>query len=127
MRVVLVALFLVNGVYAGSLDGIFDSFKKRSNFSEATSFSDQAAGYYSMGGFAYRPRSEHVQFAQFTPPQLNVKGCGEIDLILGSASFISGEKLVQALQNIGQHAATYFFSIIIEDCCSASRVSATEA
>lgn len=60
---------------------------------------------------------------QLTPPSLRTGGCGDVDLMGGSFSFISGEEMTQLLRNIASNAATYAFQLALGSmCASCSKV-----
>lgn len=96
---------------AWDLDNVFAGMS--TNVTPPGSYHDQAAGYYSGGGFSMR--TNKASFAPFsmTPPSLKM-GCGGIDMFLGSFSMISGQQLVRMVKSIGTQSASYGFQLALK-------------
>ena len=90
---------------------INDLFKSMStNITPPNNYRDQAAGYYSGGGFAMRTKSGSFQPFSLTAPSFKA-GCGGIDMYMGSFSMISSDQLVNLARNLGANAASYGFQL----------------
>ncbi len=79
-------------------------------------FSSQERGYYTAGGFnaRYRLTNDHLVSAQ--PPSIRV-GCGGIDLVGGSMSYLNANYLVQKLETILQAAPAFAFNLAMQEYC----------
>ena len=97
----------------GDLSGFFDRLGMNSNVTEAGSFKDQAAGYYTGGSIVARSKPRNIQLATIQLPSIKA-GCGGIDMFNGAFSFIQKEELVNALRAIGSNAGSYAFMLSLQ-------------
>jgi conjugative transfer pilus assembly protein TraH len=95
------------------LDRMFDALGATSNTSTPGSFQDQAAGYYTGGGFMMRQKNQAFQPLQVSLPQFGA-GCRGIDVYLGGMSYMNGRQLVQMMKNMGSQAPTYGFQLALK-------------
>lgn len=91
---------------AGALDNYFKKLGAASNYTQAGSFKDQQAGYFSGGGFVLRQGSVTVNPVNFSMPKIGV-GCNGVDLYAGSFSFIQTDQLAKAARAIGSGVPLY--------------------
>lgn len=110
---VLVGLLSVVATPTNGLDKFFKSLGGQVNQTTPGAFHDQAAGYYTGGGFAMRQNNTVVQPVNISLPQLGV-GCNNLDLYFGSFSFLQGEQLTQLIRQIGTAAPTYGFQLFMK-------------
>lgn len=96
-----------------ALQNLFDSLGVQHNATTPGSFKDQQAGYYTGGGMMVRGSVQGFSPIQVSLPSLNVS-CGGIDAHLGSLSFISAEKMIEALKSMGTGVATYGFQLALK-------------
>jgi len=97
--------------FAWKLEDVFEGMKI--NVTSPHSYDDQAAGYYTGGGFSMRTSSTGFQPFTLTPPSLQM-GCSGIDLYTGSFSLISGNELVGLAKKLGTQAASYGFQLSLK-------------
>ena len=90
----------------------FDSMGGYSNTTPPSSYKGQTMNGYSAGGFYARTPVRNYQLAQMTPPSLDI-GCGGIDLVAGSFSFINKAALISMFQNLGT-SLSYAFLLAIK-------------
>ena len=95
------------------LQRYFNSMGGSSNTTAASSYQNQAAGYYNGGSFYGRIPVQSTQLAHLQLPGFRA-GCGGIDAWMGGFSHISGQQLISALRNIGGAMASYAFMLAIE-------------
>jgi conjugative transfer pilus assembly protein TraH len=93
------------------LQGLFDKAGFITHSSGA--YLDQAGGYITGGSLFARGPVENHTLVSFQPPSFGW-GCGGIDLFTGSLSFISKEDLIKTLRAIGSNAASYAFSLALQ-------------
>lgn len=93
-------------IEASALDTFFQSLGGQVNRTTPGVFQDQAAGYYTGGGYVLRQNNSVVQPINISLPQLGA-GCNNLDLYFGSFSFLQGEQLSQLLRQIGTGVPTY--------------------
>ena len=93
-------------IEASALDKFFKSLGGQVNKSTPGAFQDQAAGYYTGGGYVLRQNNSVIQPINISLPQLGV-GCNNLDLYFGSFSYLQGEQLSQLLRQIGTGVPTY--------------------
>ena len=113
---IVLALFqlLVHPLQASSaLDKFFESMGGQVNATSAGSFSDQAAGYYTGGGYVMRQNNSVVQPLNISLPRLGA-GCNSLDLYFGSFSFLKGEQLGQLLRQIGTGVPTFALQLALK-------------
>lgn len=99
------------GVGAG-MQTWFDSMGGYANTTPPSSYKGQTMNGYSAGGFYARTPVRTYQLAQINPPSLDI-GCGGIDLVAGSFSFINKAALISMLQNLGT-SLSYAFLLAIK-------------
>lgn len=111
---IIVVLVNLNSVQAsGVLDKFFESLGGSVNNTSAGSFSDQASGYYTGGGYAMRQNNTLVQPVNISLPKLGV-GCNSLDLYFGSFSFLKGEQLSQLLRQVGTGVPTFALQLALK-------------
>ncbi|HXF91103.1 MAG TPA: conjugal transfer protein TraH, partial [Candidatus Nitrosotenuis sp.] len=76
-------------------------------------FQDQAAGYYTGGGYVMRQGNTAIQPINISLPRLGV-GCNNLDLYFGSFSFLKGDQLVSLARQIGTGVPTYAFQLALK-------------
>lgn len=75
-------------------------------------------GIITLGGMAVRsPIVNPPNFVNFQPPSVSA-GCGGIDLVGGSMSFISADAFVDYLRAIASNAAGYAFQLSLGTMCN---------
>ena len=107
----IISMFGAQSSYAWRLGDVFAGMS--TNITSPGSYQDQAAGYYSGGGFTMRTNNKSYNPASMTPPSLKM-GCSGIDMYMGSFSLIAGDQLVQMAKNLGTQAASYGFQLALK-------------
>lgn len=117
IRVFVLSLLLTVGIENGksseAMDKFFESLGGSTNRSSMGSFSDQASGYYTGGGYALRQSNTAVQPINISLPKLGV-GCNSMDLYFGSFSFLKGEQLSQLLRQVGTGVPTFALQLALK-------------
>ena len=103
---VLFLYYFPSPIEASALDTFFKSLGGQVNSTTPGAFQDQAAGYYTGGGYVLRQNNSVIQPINISLPQLGA-GCNNLDLYFGSFSFLQGEQLSQLLRQIGTGVPTY--------------------
>ena len=98
---------------SGALDRFFESLGASVNNTSAGSFSDQASGYYTGGGYAMRQNNSILQPINVSLPNLGV-GCNSVDMYWGAFSFMKGEQLSQLLRQIGTGVPTFALQLALK-------------
>jgi conjugative transfer pilus assembly protein TraH len=98
---------------SGALDRFFESLGASVNKTSAGSFSDQASGYYTGGGYVMRQNNMLIQPINISLPKLGV-GCNNLDMYWGSFSFIKGEQLSQLLRQVGTGVPTFALQLALK-------------
>ena len=98
---------------SGALDKFFESLGASVNNTSPGSFSDQASGYYTGGGYAMRQNNTLLQPINISLPKLGV-GCNSLDMYWGSFSFLKGEQLSQLLRQIGTGVPTFALQLALK-------------
>ena len=113
LRILLCLLisFLILPVQA--LDKMFASLGNQANISSPGSFQDQAAGYYTGGGFMLRTKNKTLTPLQVSLPHIGA-GCRGIDAYFGGFSFMKSEQLIRLLRTMGTQAGTYAFQLALK-------------
>ncbi|MBW8308639.1 MAG: conjugal transfer protein TraH [Candidatus Paracaedibacteraceae bacterium] len=106
-------LSLQNCEAKGNLDSFFNKLGSKSNFTQAGAYKDQAAGYYTGGGFALREGSTTVNPLTVSMPNYGA-GCNNIDMYFGSISFVRSEQLVAMLKQLKKGVPTYGFQLALK-------------
>lgn len=91
--------------HSKALDKMFKSLGAQVNYSSPGAFQDQAAGYYTGGGFVMRQQNKTIQPINISLPKVGM-GCN-IDLYMGSMSFIKGKELAEMGKSVLKGAPTY--------------------
>tara|TARA_A100000171_G_scaffold44124_1_gene46668 strand:+ start:2867 stop:4117 length:1251 start_codon:yes stop_codon:yes gene_type:complete len=85
---------------------MFESLGTNGHYSTPGAYHDQAAGYYTGGGFVMRQRNQTYQPIQVSLPHIGA-GCNGIDAYFGGFSFMKGSQLVKMLKSMASQAPTY--------------------
>lgn len=109
----MVSLFLVYESQAGLLDKYFEKLGAAINVTQAGSYKDQSAGYYTGGGVMVRQRNTTISPVNFSLPKIGV-GCNGLDLYGGSMSFISKQKMADTMNAIGRGIPIYALKLGIK-------------
>lgn len=97
---------LPTSIEASALDTFFQSLGGQVNRTTPGAFQDQAAGYYTGGGYVMRQNNSVIQPINISLPQLGT-GCNNLDLYFGSFSFLQNEQFSQLFRQIGTGIPTY--------------------
>ena len=111
--IILYSLFLSLSVHAGPLDKFFESLGGQVNQSAPGSYRDQAAGYYTGGGYVMRQNNGVIQPINISLPSFGV-GCNGLDMYFGSLSFLQTDKLVQLGRQVVTGIPTYGFQLALK-------------
>ena len=106
-------LFSCQAGASSALSNMFESFAGSTNVTSPGSYSDQAAGYYTGGGFTSRNSSNSLRPLRLSLPHIG-SSCRGIDAYFGGFSFVQGEQLVQMIRNMGQQAVSYGFQLALK-------------
>jgi conjugative transfer pilus assembly protein TraH len=98
---------------SGALDKFFESLGGHVNHTAPGAFFDQAAGYYTGGGYALRQGNTVIQPINISLPRLGA-GCNSLDLYFGSFSFLQGAQLSELLRKIGTGIPTYALQLALK-------------
>jgi conjugative transfer pilus assembly protein TraH len=79
-------------------------------------YQSQQRGYYTAGGFDARLRMGNDYLLSVQPPSIKV-GCGGIDLMAGSLSYLNPEYVVQKMERILQSAPAFAFDLAMQEFC----------
>ena len=96
------------------LAGMFNN--TMSNYTPGGAYMAQSRGVIAGPSLYYRNKASTVSLANFTPPHYAVS-CNGIDAYTGSFSFISADKLVNALRAIASNMAPFAFQMAIKAMC----------
>lgn len=96
------------------IDRFFESLGGQVNHTTPGSFHDQAAGYYTGGGYIMRQKNPVVNPIQLSLPRLGV-GCNSLDLYFGGFSFIKGEQLSQMFRAVTTGVPIYLTTLAIKE------------
>lgn len=96
----------ISDSYGNALDKFFQSLGGQVNHSTPGSFHDQAAGYYTGGGYVMRQNNAVVNPINISLPRFGV-GCNSLDLYFGSLSFLKTERLAQLGRQVLTGIPTY--------------------
>lgn len=95
-----------------------DKWIQQSTVSGPGSFESESRGYVYGGRFSARYNQEVDHLVSIQPPSFK-KGCGGIDVFLGSISYLDFERLVEKFEAIISGAlATYAFDIALNVLCT---------
>ena len=97
---------------AADMDGFFNGIGFASNTTNVQAFQSQAAGYYGGGSLYARTPVRNYRLVTLDLPEART-GCAGIDLLTGSMSIISGDKIVEFGKQVMQSAGAYSADIMI--------------
>lgn len=100
-------------VEAKGLDEFFKGLGAQVNTSTPGAFQDQAAGYYTGGGYVMRQTNTVVKPINISLPRLGA-GCNSLDMYFGSFSFMKSQELVKMAKDIGTGIPTYGFQLALK-------------
>lgn len=103
-------------IFAGVQEDMMVFFRQMGasvNTTQAGAYKDQSAGFYTGGSLFARNTVHNTNLASLRLPGYRA-GCGGIDMHLGAFSFISADKLVEAIRAIGSSAASYGLLLALE-------------
>lgn len=106
---------LLCGAAQASSDWVSDWFSQSTSTAPG-GYSSQQRGYYTAGGFDARFRMTNDHLVSVQPPSIKV-GCGGIDLMAGSMSYLNPQYLVQKLEKILQAAPAFAFDLAMQEYC----------
>lgn len=98
---------------ANPLDKFFKSLGGQVNHSTPGAFHDQAAGYYTGGGYVMRQRNSVINPITVSLPRIGM-GCNSIDMYFGAMSFIKGEELIQMGKQIVTGVPVYAAHLLLK-------------
>lgn len=113
---VLLLMFYFNSAFAGvndDLNNYFNGLGFSSNVTSPQAYHGQQAGFYTGGSLFMRSPVRDVQIVQLDLPSYR-SGCSGIDMYAGGFSFIDNDQVVQLLQNLMNHSASYAFTLAME-------------
>lgn len=113
LLIIIMSVFylLINPAF--SLDSFFKSLGGQVNESAPGSYQDQAAGYYTGGGYVMRQNNAVVQPIALSLPRLGA-GCNSLDMYFGSFSFLRTDKLVDLGRQVISGVPTYGFQLALK-------------
>lgn len=112
-RLFIVVLLLTSTqVNAWKIGDLFAGMSQ--NVTPPGAYQDQAAGYYTGGGYSMRTKRTNFQPFTMTAPNLKMGSCGMLDMYMGSFSMISGDQLVTMAKSLGTQAASYGFQLALK-------------
>ena len=106
-------LLFVSSTPVSALDRFFESLGGQVNQSTPGSYQDQAAGYYTGGGYVMRQNNAVIQPINISLPSLGA-GCNSLDMYFGSLSFLQTDKLVQLGRQVMTGIPTYGFQLALK-------------
>lgn len=95
------------------LDKFFAGLGAQANHSTPGAFQDQAAGYYTGGGYVMRQANTVVKPINISLPSFGA-GCNSLDMYFGSFSFMKSDELVRLAKEIGTGIPTYGFQLALK-------------
>lgn len=111
MKYLMIMIIFSAPCYAWNIGDVFSGMS--TNVTSPGSYQDQAAGYYSGGGFSMRTKKSNFQTFALTPPSIKM-GCSGIDMFAGSFSLFKGDQLVGMAKNLGSQSASYGFQLALK-------------
>ena len=96
-----------------NLTNFFNSLGGAANVTRPGAYQDQRGGFYTGGRFFARSTVQQANLMSIQLPDYRA-GCGGIDGILGSLSFLGTDKLVEMLRAVGSNMASYGLLLAIE-------------
>lgn len=117
IKVIGAALFCIPlTVHAGIKNDLNNYLNKQgflSNTTEASSYKDQASGYYQGGSMFVRSAPRNLNPVNVQLPSYSA-GCGGIDIFTGGFSFINSKQIVAFANDIVKKATFHAFSLSME-------------
>jgi conjugative transfer pilus assembly protein TraH len=107
------ALLMISPASANPLDKFFKSLGGQVNHSTPGAYQDQAAGYYTGGGYVMRQGNTSINPINISLPRLGV-GCNNLDLYFGAFSFLKSNELTRLAREIATAAPTYGFQLFLK-------------
>ncbi len=108
------ALLFFNSANA---DEWIDNWIQQSTSSMPNTYKTQQRGYVSGGKLSVRYKQSNDHLISVSPPSFK-KGCGGIDMFLGSVSYLDADRLKAKFENISTNAiATYMFDLALNVVC----------
>lgn len=98
---------------AQALDKFFKGLGAQANASGSGAYKDQAAGYYTGGGYVMRQGAVGVNPINISLPKIGA-GCNALDMYFGSFSYITKQELTQLLRKIATGVPTYAFQLALK-------------
>lgn len=114
LKIMMVAPLLLSST-ANASDWVSDWFAQETS-TPAGSYHGQQRGYYTGGGVDARYRLSNDYLVSLQPPSIKV-GCGGIDIMNGSLSYLNMKYLVQKLEGILQAAPAFAFDLAMQEYC----------
>ena len=114
MRILLLSALILTStqVNAWKINDLFAGMSQ--NVTPPGAYQDQAAGYYTGGGFSMRTKRMNFQPFTMTPPKFRVDGCGPLDFYMGSFSMFQGPQFVNMAKALGTQAVSYGFQLALK-------------
>ncbi len=97
---------------ADDMDGFFNDVGFASNTTNVQAFQSQAAGFYGGGSLYARTPVRNYRLVTLDLPEART-GCAGIDLLTGSMSIISGDKIVEFGKQVMASSGAYAADIMI--------------
>jgi len=96
-----IVILAANGssAFANPLDKFFKSLGGQVNKTTPGGFHDQAAGYYTGGGYVMRQNNSVINPINVSLPRIGL-GCNSIDMYFGAMSFLKNDELIQVGKQI---------------------------
>lgn len=98
---------------SSNLTSFFNALGGSANITRPGAYQDQRGGYYTGGRLFARNTVQRANLLSIQLPDYRA-GCGGIDGILGSLSFLGTDKLVEMLQAVGSNMAAYGLLLAVE-------------
>ena len=92
-------------------------FGNISNYTQPGIYESTRRGVLAGGGAQIRSRRMNIQLIAFEPPNIKA-GCGDIDIFLGSFSYINLDQFISFLRAIAANAAGYAFQMALKVSCT---------
>ncbi len=106
-------LLMISPASANPLDKFFKSLGGQVNYSTPGAYQDQAAGYYTGGGYVMRQGNTVINPINVSLPDLGA-GCNNLDMYFGSMSFLKGQELIHMARQIATGVPTYGFQLFLK-------------
>lgn len=114
MRILLLSALMLTSIQVNAWD-IKELFAGMSqNVTPPGAYQDQAAGYYTGGGYSMRTKRMAFQPFTMTAPHLKFGGCGKLDMFMGSFSMFQGQQFVTMAKALGTQAVSYGFQLALK-------------